>query len=469
MKNAKVRITKERADILLEHLCSRYPYEEAATFFECGWSEGSESLIVTVNDLMLPKAGDMDSKMSGVGLNEQYSLRCALEFEQKKWAIGLVHSHPEGSATYPSSIDDDMDQYYSEYFSGFTKDRPYVSLILSKDKRGKIRFSGRVFYKGQWLLCAHLQIVGDDGFIVRADNVKLKPLPLDLEKRLERLTGVLGKRSAEKLWRSNIVIVGAGGTGSALFHSFVRSCVGRIVIIDPDFGSESNTERVHGFYEEDLRGEPVRKVDMLKRLAAKINPNIEVVALPIDVRDPLALKYLIEADIVFGCTDSQVGKVLISDHSIRHLIPSFHVNVAMEGNEDQLVSEIIHLIKYGPQQACVYCRELVDAQKLSQELMSPEEKLQRQLAEQNQNATHGAYWIGDPVIHTMGSLTTAASELVANYAIGQITGLYKMPEDFLEIDLLKIQNGAVCVPMKRRAHCMCKERDGVASQGEPWL
>ncbi len=469
MKNVKVRITHELCEKLTTHLFSRYPDKEAATFLDCGFAVGVESLIVTIKDLFLPKEGDMDSETGGVGLKEPYSLRFALASESNSSALGLVHSHPESCATFPSTIDDDMDSYYSEYFKGFAKSRPYVSLILSADEAGQLRFSGRVFCNGKWLLCSSLQVVGDNNEIVYADNYPLKEVPAEVEERLERFTGVLGKKSAKQLWQLQAVIIGAGGTGSPLFHSLVRSCVGKIIVIDPQYGAASNTERIHGFYHADLKGEPKLKVEMLKRLSDNINPNLEVIIVPFDARSEIAQKFILESDIILGCTDSQVGRVMVSDFSLRFLLPAFHMTVSMETHANKLSAEVIHITKYAPHLPCVYCRSQVDAQRLAQELMSPEERAQRQKDEAEMKAKKGMYWVDEPVIHTVGSLTTIAAELSANYSIGLITGLYKMPADFMEIDLLKLDKGAVCFPMKKRSACMCKDRNGLAAQGEPWI
>ncbi|MGZ3724443.1 MAG: ThiF family adenylyltransferase [Pseudobdellovibrio sp.] len=468
MKNAKVRITETTAHRLQEILFSRYPDQEAATFLQCSWAEGVDSLVVTVNELFAPKPGDVDPDVGNVGLLEPYTLRRALHAAKNKDAIGLIHSHPEDCGTWPSTIDDDMDSYYSNYFLSFTK-APYISLILSKTESGALRFSGRVFYKGKWIQCLSLQIVGKKNQMVYSDVVKAKILPEEISGRLERMTGVLGKKTAEVLWRSQAVIIGGGGTGSALFHSLVRSCVGRIIVLDPDLGVVSNTERVHGFYSSDLLGDPIHKVTMLQRLAKNINPLVEVVALPIDARSELGQKYIIESDIVFGCTDTQTGRIIVSDASTRFLLPAFHVNVAMEAENNKLTGEIIHITKYSPELPCAYCRDQIHAQRLSQELMSSEERDQRKKDQIESGAKTGTYWLDEPVIHTVGSLTTVAAELVANYGVGLLTGLYDAPADFMEVDVLRLNQGAIVVPMKKREGCTCNARIGVAGLADGWI
>ena len=60
-------------------------------------------------------------------------------------AVGVIHSHPEDCVPKPSTVDDDMDGYYSKYYADFAPDRPYVSLILSRIAK-RLVVSGRVFW-----------------------------------------------------------------------------------------------------------------------------------------------------------------------------------------------------------------------------------------------------------------------------------------------------------------------------------
>jgi hypothetical protein len=470
MNTAKVRISESTWQDLELILFSNYPRNENACFLECGWAYGNSSLIITVKSLFSPKPNDVESSASLVGLNEAYSIRCALAVEKTKFTIGLVHSHPEGCGTLPSAIDNDMDEYFANYFQGFIPDRPYLSFIVSKNEDGQLKFSGRAIVGGKVYQCQHLQIVGQKNQVIFSDGIDPRDLPPLIEQRLERLTGALGKVSAKKLWNTKVGIIGAGGTGSAIFHSLVRSCVGQIVIVDPDKISISNSERVHGLKHTDIDGNFKHKVDILKRFASEINPDIEVTALKLKANSEVALQHLMECDLILGCTDSQIGKLITSDIALRFLLPAFHLNVAMETTRSELSGEIIHLTQLGPDLPCPQCRNQIDAHLLAQELMSEAEQLQRQKAASETTVDRKQmYWKNEPVILTVGSLTTIASELAAIYAIGLITGAYKVPAQFLEMNLLQPLLGLITVPLRRRPGCLCKNHDGVSTQGEGWL
>lgn len=471
MRAAKVRITEKNWKHLQDLLFAEYPHQEVATFLDCGWQEGNDLLVVTIAALQEPKSGDIESGVDSIQLNEKYSVRQALHSEKGKFATGLVHSHPEGYAVWPSKIDDKMDAYYSSYFGSFTPERPFLSMILSKNKDGQVQFSGRVFWKGVWIQCLDIQIVGERSQKISSSILKKEVPPDEVFERLSRLTGAMGVESALSLWGAKVAIIGVGGTGSALFHSLVRACVGHIVIIDGDVVSISNSERVHGFHCDDVSGEPVFKVDIMKRLARGINPKTKVTTLKMNANSPEALRYLVECELIFGCTDSQVGKVLVSNLALRNLVPAVHVNVAMETKLGRLHAEIAQVIRYGPELPCVYCRNLVNVRLLAQELMTEKERAQRKHAADNvADEKKEMYWVDEPVLHTVGSLTTIAAEYAAKVGIGLISGVYQIVESYFEIDILKPGSGGVSVPMKRRSDCICgRYLDGHSDQGDGWL
>src|SRR2546428_3924847 len=149
-----LRVAAPEFDVLKRIVLKRYPDWEWATFARFGWRATPGVLIVTLAAIDPPEAGDLDERVGHVAIDERYTLRMALSAEKHPLAVGVIHSHPKEGAPHPSSIDDDMDTYYSAYFADFAPRRPYVSLILSV-VRGKLVISGRVFWQGQWSVFEH--------------------------------------------------------------------------------------------------------------------------------------------------------------------------------------------------------------------------------------------------------------------------------------------------------------------------
>ncbi len=87
---------------------------------------------------------------------------------------------------------------------------------------------------------------------------------------LERLYGVGG---AQRIYASQVVVVGIGGVGSWAVEALARSGVGRLTLIDLDHVSESNINRqVHAL--DGTLGQA--KVLAMRERVAQINPNCQV-------------------------------------------------------------------------------------------------------------------------------------------------------------------------------------------------
>jgi hypothetical protein len=462
----QVRVSERVWADLSTLIFRRYPRKEWGTFLDCGWVEAGGELILTIQGFKQPVPGELDEEIPIFGVNDCFTERVALAAENSKLAVGVVHSHPEDCACFPSELDDDMDGYFSKYFSSFAPGRPYLSVIFSVDEFGALHFSGRCWWKGEWLKAEKVSITGKRLLRVWGDNVERKSVPDLVRKRLGRLVDGLGVEAADLLWNSFVVVIGAGGTGSPAIHSLVRAGVGKIAFIDPQLLDYTNAERIHGVLEADLLEEPKpAKVEIARRLVKGISSDVEVIALKGNALDPEALKLLAAADVILGCTDSEHGRALVSDIATRLLIPALHVNVGMEG-EDEVTGEIVHFTQYAPGLPCAYCRGQVDGQLLAQELMSESEREARM--EMAQRIEEGAaYWRNEPIIPTIGALTTIAGEHSANYAVGLLTGRYASPATFFEINLVAPGFGMAEAEFGPLKSCLCQKREGLAGQIEP--
>lgn len=141
--HAQLRVTGSVRNELQRLLFSRYPDEEWATFFSFGIRKTESGAVLTIVQLLSPTDGDLNPDVPHVEIQEPYSLRAALHLRNSNLCMGVVHSHPQRFGVSPSVIDDDMDAYYKEYFSGFGKLDCYFSLIFSLSEKGELVFSGR--------------------------------------------------------------------------------------------------------------------------------------------------------------------------------------------------------------------------------------------------------------------------------------------------------------------------------------
>lgn len=115
---------------------------------------------------------------------------------------------------------------------------------------------------------------------------------------------------------------------------------------------------------------------------------------------------------------------------------------------------------------CSYSRLVVPG-RLTQELMSAEERVQRQRAAQEareRGSDGNPYWHEIAQLNTVGYLTTVAGAMIAGYAIGWLTGRFDAPFERLQLDLTAKLLGVVDPQDVSRPDCVCRRVRGLADQ-----
>lgn len=460
---ALLRVAEPEFGMLRKLVFRRYPELEWATFARFGWRETPRGLVLTLASLDVPGPGDLNERVGHVAIDEQYTLRMALNAEKHRLAVGVIHSHPRGCAPAPSHIDDDMDTYYAKYFPDFTPGRPYVSLILS-NVDGLV-ISGRVFWRGRWLQVEHTAAERTDletwpgGRRPRETNVEVD--------RAARFASAFGEEALRRLRRSTVAVIGVGGTGSPAVEVLARAGVGRLILIDPDTFDRSNLERVHGGYPDDAKHR-TPKVLVAKRHVQAIDPSIEVEAVFGRLPQPSVTDAVVSADIALGCTDQQHSRLALSDLAFRYLVPSLDCGVVLEGKDGRVTGQVAQFVRFLAADACALCRGMIDSNRVMQELMSDEERSRRRAAAAEAMARGddpNPYWRQQAQLNTVGYLTTTAGAMVAGYAIGYLTQRFDAPFERMQMNLVAKFLDVTDQPQKQRVECPCARVRGWADQG----
>lgn len=464
MKKVILRLADPECSRLKELVFSRYPDLEWATFTRFGWRQTTDTLILTLAALDAPSGGDLDERVGHLKILEPYSLRVALAAETHPLAVGVVHSHPRGCAPQPSTIDDDMDGYYSAYFGDFARSRPYVSLIVSEND-GRLLMSGRVFLDGVWLTVDRFVVEG-----VPVETWNDGPSVGDSEDvlggRTARFTAAFGEEASECLRRATVAVIGAGGTGSMAIEVLARAGVGRLVVVDPDHVTESNLERVHGSHPEHAERRTPKVLLALEHVRS-INPLCEVEAYLGSLPQKETLDAVVRSDVALGCTDQQHSRLALSDITFRYLVPAIDCGVMLEGGGGAITGQIMQFVRFLASDPCALCRGMVNPERLSEELMPEEEKARRRAeaeAARLRGDDPGPYWRGTPQLNTVGYLTGAAGALAAAYAIGWMTGRFVPPFSRTQMNLVAEYFDVQDIPQQARGDCACRHQRGWADQ-----
>lgn len=282
-----------------------------------------------------------------------------------------VHTHPgEGASPTPSGRDHIVDEQLGPLFRHRTGSPYYGSLILSP-YRGAMRFSGRLTSESDerpidriWSVGARFELALSD----TPDEPVLDPI---FDRNIRAFGGGV-QRTLNELCAA---IVGCGGTGSVIAEQLVRLGVRRFLLIDPDEMSGSNLTRVYGSHPRDI-ARP--KVEVLGDHLRSIATGVDVVMLSLKVTMERAARALMDADVIFGCTDDNAGRLVLSRFSTYFLTPVIDCGVVLttdsEGRLDGIHGRVTVL---HPGAACMVCRDRIDLRRAASEALAPAEHVRR--------------------------------------------------------------------------------------------
>ena len=128
----------------------------------------------------------------------------------------------------------------------------------------------------------------------------------------------IGIEGQAKILSSHVVVIGAGGLGSAAAPYLAAAGVGKITLIDHDMVDLTNLQR-QIMHRQNTIGTP--KVSSAKKMLQELNPNLEVVTLEQKVSAQLLDKLLPETTVVLDCTDNFTSRHLINAACVKHKIP----------------------------------------------------------------------------------------------------------------------------------------------------
>jgi molybdopterin/thiamine biosynthesis adenylyltransferase len=294
----------------------------------------------------------------------------ALSRAEQLGAVAIwFHTHPgDGSWPGPSRWDDKVDLDLAETFRVRTNNDFYGTLIFSL-KGNEVAFSGRVlFADAASKRLERLWVVGERFKLVHASGEAFGE-PLAMYDRNVRAFGAPIQRALSDV---RVGVVGCGGTGSSVIEQLGRLGVRHFLLIDPEELSDSNVTRVYGSTPHDVG---TAKVDIAAKNLKRISPDIETNTSQSTCNVAATAKQLAGCDVVFGCTDDNAGRLVLSRLPYYMLTPVFDMGVLLSATDDGLLQGIDgRVTTVVPGSACLICRNRIDVQRAGAELMTPEER-----------------------------------------------------------------------------------------------
>jgi molybdopterin/thiamine biosynthesis adenylyltransferase len=280
------------------------------------------------------------------------------------------------------------------------------------------------------------------------------------------MTSAFGEEAFQRLQRSTVALIGAGGTGSAAIPILARAGVGRLIVVDGDHATISNLERLHGSCLKDVE-QAVPKATIAKVSVGHYAPDVVVEAIVGRLPQREVLDAVVQADVMLGCTDQHSSRLAVADVATRYLIPSIDCGGLIEGADGVVTGQLVQLVRFLAADPCPRCRGMISETRVAQEAVAKEDRLS---AARQVELAFAAGERPDPIltalpqIDTVGYITTTAGTLAAGFAIGWLTGRFQPQFERLQLDLVGHCLGAVDRRQVARPNCVCRQVRGHADQ-----
>lgn len=321
---------------------------EAAAYILCRRSvTQNETRLLTKQLLLVPEKEVLSASGTGMSITQASFLRAIKEADRLKCSFILVHSHPDSVPAHSEQDDMEERSLFRTAHARIHNDGPHASIVATR--AGKL--TGRVWLEdGSVVPISTFRIIGNQFRFIHRETGEALPVQFDRQVR------AFGPDMQSALSKLHIGIVGAGGTGSSVSEQLIRLGAGRLTVVDGGKLEDSNVTRVYGSRLTDVGSD---KPGIIARLAEEIGFGTFVRTIVKDCSFLSTMQALKECDIIFGCTDDQWGRSLLSRLAGYYLIPVFDMGVQITAKEDRISTIQGRVTTLMPGTACLYCRDRV--------------------------------------------------------------------------------------------------------------
>ena len=282
-----------------------------------------------------------------------------------------MHTHPGLNASAkPSEHDRRVDGQLNDLFRLRAESRFYGSAIFARGQTG-LRLTALLDDGERTSAIERLLLVGPRFSLQWTEHRLEGALPPLFDRHIRAFGGGIQR----VLGDLRVAVVGCGGTGSCVAEQLVRLGVRNFVLVDPDRLSESNVTRVYGSTPRDVGRE---KVDVIADHLLRIAPDTRVDRVAEVITSETTARRMLGVDAVFGCTDDNAGRLVMSRLATYALLPVIDCGVLLTSNERGDL-EGIHgrVTVLHPGAACLVCRDRIDMARAASEMLEPEERARR--------------------------------------------------------------------------------------------
>ncbi len=336
---------------LTDHLRQPGSTEQAA-YLLCSLSvTASESRLLVREVVPVLPEEIISASGSHMEIAPQSFMRAMKRADTEHLSFVFVHSHPEGPASHSPKDDITEPTLFRTAYTRINGKAIHASIVAS----GVDHPSARVW---------HLDGTTSPVEVIRVIGDRFRFFHRELQRNasaeiFDRQVRAFGVEIQHVLKTTHVGIVGNGGTGSAVAEQLIRLGVGKLSLFEGQTLDTSNVTRVYGSRLTDV---DVPKVQIIQRLAKDIGFGTEVIAFPEHITSLKSAEALRDCDVIFGCTDDEWGRSILSRLAIDYYIPVIDMGVKIDSSEGSIVSVQGRVTTLVPGSACLFCRGRITAE-----------------------------------------------------------------------------------------------------------
>ncbi|HEV2119294.1 MAG TPA: ThiF family adenylyltransferase [Candidatus Bathyarchaeia archaeon] len=353
-------------DEMIRHLRSSRDKESGCYLLAHRYAGRGDIMVATIVGIIKPETGSWERQGEHtLRPTSAFINQAAVAAEREGCGLFFVHTHPnlDHPPTF-SPIDEETNSRLLPNLAEILPGAPIGSLVLSgAGLYGEILQQNKLrpitIAKVNGRTTSTLDVPGIKGFAGSSSE------------RVDRQVRALGNKVQIQIAQSTAVIVGAGGTGSAVATQLARMGIKKLILIDMDSIDQSNLSRVYGANQKDVGKSKVR---VLKKYLESFS-NTEVEAVVADVTKEDVTKTIAESDVIFGCTDNLTSRALMNDVALQYYIPLVDIGCRIHLYEHRAIRQAVVKVQVvTPDDACLWCTGTLEGMAILQESMSPAEK-----------------------------------------------------------------------------------------------
>jgi molybdopterin/thiamine biosynthesis adenylyltransferase len=345
---------------------------ESAGVLQCAVATGPEGEIYLIGTAWNPVPDDVYQHRDGTSLavpSDGWVPALGDAARDHRVAV-WVHSHPGADADVKESDHDYLvDEQLRDIFARRTRTGYYAALVVGNSSTHPFRFTGHL--DGPRGGDIDRVTILDDGLELLMSDTSPNP---EIGEIHSRHVLAFGTEITSALSELRVLVIGAGGTGSATSEQLVRLGARHLTLIDDDSLSLSNTTRVYGSVPADVDR---LKVEVLADYLRRIAPDADIRTVVGRITDEAIARHLVAADVIFGCTDDNAGRIRLSRSAYFNAAMTIDMAVRIDSTGGRILGIYGRVTVLHPGSPCLLCRDWIDQPRAAAEVRAAEEQAKR--------------------------------------------------------------------------------------------